>query len=168
MIMISNDGSEEWRKKMSGNWKVSGAEISDDNTAIAAITDNQILLFNKNGKILANITPEYLVRSIAVSPDGLLIAAGTQYKLVCYNQSGMALWEYPLNDYLYHIDFSHDGQNLVAASRDTIYYLSGMGHFYGNICSIRNWIVFQSRRMVRLSLWEITIIQLLSSINKGI
>jgi hypothetical protein len=129
VIMISNDGSEEWRKKMAGNWKVSGAEISDDNTAIAAITDNQILLFNKNGKILANITPEYLVRSIAVSPDGLLIAAGTQYKLVCYNQSGMALWEYPLNDYLYHIDFSHDGQNLVAASRDTIYYFKRDGTF---------------------------------------
>jgi WD40 repeat protein len=41
----------------------------------------------------------------------------------------MALWEYPLNDYLYHIDFSHDGQNLVAASRDTIYYFKRDGTF---------------------------------------
>jgi hypothetical protein len=127
VIMLSNTGSEEWQKKMAGSWIVSGAVISDDDTTVAASTDNQIVVFGKWGKVLGNITPKYLVRSIGVSPDGMLIAAGTQYQLICFNQSGMTLWDYPFDDYVYHIEFSHDGQNLVAASKDTIYYFKRNG-----------------------------------------
>ncbi len=127
VIMISSTGSEEWRKKMAENWKISGVVISDDGTTVAASTDTRITLFSKWGKVTGNITPKYLVRSIGVSPEGMLIAAGTQYQLICFNQSGIILWEYPLDDYVYHIEFSHNGQNLVVASSDTIYYFGRNG-----------------------------------------
>jgi hypothetical protein len=127
VILLSGDGSEEWRKNLPGGWKVSGVALSDDGTTIAAITDNKIFIFSNGGKILANITPKYIVRSIAVSPDGMEVVAGTQYNLLCFNRSGIALWDYPVDDYLYHLKFSQDGQTLIASSDDTLSYFDRNG-----------------------------------------
>jgi len=127
VIMISDDGSEEWRQKMAEGWKISGVAISNDGTTVAASTDTRITVFSKGGAVIGNISPKYLIRSLGISPDGMLVAAGTQYRLTGFNRSGMALWDYPFDDYVDHVEFTPDGQDLVAVSGDTLYYFTRNG-----------------------------------------
>jgi hypothetical protein len=127
LLLMSATGDILWTNTIPGGWKIYGVGISDDGNFIAAVKDDGIYLYNRNGQILWNKTPKYLTRSIAVSPGGEYIAAGMQYKILFLNRTGTQLWDYTLDDYIYHLEISQDGQNIVAASPDMVYYFDRNG-----------------------------------------
>jgi len=126
-LLFSDTGDLLWRERTHRDWVIYDVDLSDNGNTAAAVMDHGIFILNHDGKMLANITPKSLTRSVAVSPDGRYVVAGMQYYVLCLNRTGGKIWEYTQGDYIYHLAISDDGHNVVATSMNMVYYLDEKG-----------------------------------------
>jgi WD40 repeat protein len=132
IALLSVNGTVLWRHTLP-EVRYQNVAISDDgDTIVAATRSHGIYIFNRQGTITANITPNYDVMGIAVSPDGRLIAAGTTNKYFCYESKGTPAWNYTTGDYIFHTAFSGDGRYLAAATDKMVYFFDRSGTLLWN------------------------------------
>lgn len=85
------DGSEIWHQKTPGavlfGWRTAAL-------VIAGTSRNDIIAYDKNGKVKISMKADASVFSCAASPDGQYIFAGdNQSSVYCFNQNGDRLWK---------------------------------------------------------------------------
>jgi len=109
---------------------IESVAISADGEYIAASSDDEVYLFNKNSSIpLWNYTAYDDIRAIAISADGEYIVAGfDDGKVYLFSKdNGTPLWSYATGR-VYELALSADGEYIVAGSDDDKVYL-----FYNNM-----------------------------------
>jgi WD40 repeat protein len=94
--------------------QVISVSISKDGKYVVAATDTGTFVFGASGKIFSK--PTGFTTATAISDDGSVIAVGNREgRLRVLNPSGQIVKEIPLEECIWSLDMSSDGQCIVAA-----------------------------------------------------
>jgi tetratricopeptide (TPR) repeat protein len=117
-----------WRRRAGGNF--SAASVCADGSFIAAGSDDdQVYLFNREGRLLWKYETGGSVNAVSISADGSFIAAGSDdSKVYLFDREGKPLWSYETGDVVEDVSLSTDGSLIAAGSDDDqVYFFNGEG-----------------------------------------
>ena len=96
---------------------VKGVSVSSDGSYIAARSDVNVYLFNRDGKLLWSYElGGWVDEDVSVSSDGSYIAAGYSRNVYIFNRDGELLWSYEIGDIVKGVSVSSDGSYVAVAS----------------------------------------------------
>jgi WD40 repeat protein len=131
LLLVQTGQAEEagyellWSYETGGNFG-SGVSISHDGSYIAAGSDDNVHLFNREGELLWSYKTGGNVMCVSISSDGSYIAAGSGWydsKVYLFNREGELLWSCKTGGNVmfggvYGVSISSDGSYIVAGYSD--------------------------------------------------
>jgi WD40 repeat protein len=118
VLVLDDQGNELWQHEVPGigwyAWVWATALSADGRIVAAGAADSRVRLFNRTGQLFAEYQTRGDVFTVSVSVDGRVAAAADKkgYVYLLDNQ-GYLLWENLLDEYIWQIKLSDDGNYLL-------------------------------------------------------
>lgn len=118
VVVLDNQGNKLWYHEVPGigwyAWVWATALSANGQVVVAGAADRRLRLFNKTGQLIAQYQGRGDIFTVSVSVDGQVVAAADKVGYVyLLNDQGHLLWETFLDEYIWQVKLSDDGNHLL-------------------------------------------------------